>query len=71
MYELNTDKYNTGLVLLRIAPCYGIDSLEMAVKANCKNFVSQSSVQLLITDIWNAKFDINKNSILDTFKVSF
>lgn len=33
-------------------PYYGIDTLEMAVEADCKKFVSQASVQKLLTDIW-------------------
>ena len=63
LYDLNTDKYNNGIVLLRIVPYYGIDSLKMAVEANCKKFVSQPSVQVLLTDIWNAKIDFKTSGV--------
>ena len=68
IFDLNADKYNNGIILLRVVPYYGIDSLEMAVEANCKKFVSQASVQILITDIWNSKID-STDSFKDSFKV--
>jgi hypothetical protein len=69
IFDLNSDKYNNGIILLRIVPFYGINSLEMAVEANCKKFVSQSSVQILITDIWNSRIH-STDSFKDSLKVS-
>ncbi len=52
-FDVNTDDLINGVILLRIIPYYNIDLLEMAVEGDSKKFVSHSSIQNLLTDIWH------------------
>jgi hypothetical protein len=55
IFDSTTDDLINGVILLRKIPFYNLDCLQMAVEANCEKFVALSSVQNLLTDIWNGK----------------
>jgi hypothetical protein len=59
IFDATTDDLINGVILLRKIPFYNLDSLQMAVIADCKTFISLSSVQNLLTDIWNGKIVAN------------
>ena len=55
IFDATTDDLINGVILLRKIPFYNLDCLQMSVIADCKMFVSLSSVQNLLTDIWHGK----------------
>ena len=59
IFDATTDDLINGVILLRKIPFYNLDCLQMAVIADCKTFVSLSSVQNLLTDIWHGKIIAN------------
>lgn len=59
IFDATTDDLINGVILLRKIPFYNLDCLQMAVIADCKKFVSLSSVQNLLTDIWHGKIIAN------------
>ncbi len=54
-FDMNTDDWINGVILLRRCPYFNVNLLQMAVEADCKRFVAQSAVQNLLTYIWNGK----------------
>lgn len=68
IFDSTTDDLINGVILLRKIPFYNLDCLQMAVEADCKKFVSLSSVQNLLTDIWYGKI-ASKSGMKATIKV--
>ena len=68
IFDSTTDDIINGVILLRKIPYYNLDSLQLAVEADCKKFVSLSSVQNLLRDIWYGKI-LSKSGVKATFKV--
>ena len=69
IFDATTDDLINGVILLRKIPFFNLDCLQMAVEADCKKFVSLSSVQNLLTDIWYGKI-ASTSGLKASFKVS-
>lgn len=69
IFDGTTDDLINGVILLRKIPMFNLDCLQMAVEADCQKFVSLSSVQNLLTDIWLGKVT-SKSGSKATIKVS-
>lgn len=68
IFDATTDDLINGVILLRKIPFYKLDCLQMAVEADCKKFVSLSSCQNLLTDIWYGKI-ASKSGMKASIKV--
>jgi hypothetical protein len=68
IFDLSSDDVENGIILEQKIPYYGIDCLQMAVEANCLNFISMSSIQNLLTNIWNGKI-LDRSGIKGNIKV--
>ena len=68
LFDSTTDDLINGVILLRKIPYFNLDCLQMAVEANCQKFVSLTSVQNLLTDIWYGKVS-SKSGIKANIKV--
>jgi hypothetical protein len=56
LFDENNDDLLNSVILLARPPFYkDLDCLEMAIQGKCLNFIAMSSVQTLITNIWNAE----------------
>ena len=70
IFDRSSDDIINGIILQQKVPYYGLDCLQMAVEAKCMKFISLSSVQNLLTDIWNGKIE-NKAGIKGSVKVVY
>lgn len=68
IFDRSSDDLANGIILLQKIPYYNLDCLQMAVEAECMDFLSLPSVQNLLTDIWNGKIE-NKPGFKSKFKV--
>ncbi len=69
IFDSSSDDVQNGIILEQKIPYYNLDCLQMAVEAGCLNFISLSSVQNLLTDIWNGKV-LDRSGFKANFKVS-
>ena len=69
IFDRSSDDLANGIILLQKIPYYNLDCLQMAVEAECMDFLSLPSVQNLLTDIWNGKIE-NKPGFKAKFKVT-
>jgi hypothetical protein len=65
--EASIDLIN-GVILLQKIPYYNMNCLEMASEARSQKFLSVTSVQNLLTEIWFGKIDF-KNGLKSNLKV--
>lgn len=67
LFDENSDDLLNSVILLARPPFYKeLDCLEMAIQGKCLKFVAMSSVQTLITNIWNAEI-----SAMEGFQANF
>jgi hypothetical protein len=72
IFDSSMNEFMTSILLLQKIPYYnGLDCLQMAVEGECLKFVSQNSVQNLLTDLWNGKITGSKSGFFYYFKVRF
>ncbi len=67
--EASVDLIN-GVILLQKIPYYNMNCLEMASKATSQRFISVTSVQNLLSEIWFGKVDF-KDGFESNLKVFF
>jgi len=67
--EASLDLIN-GVILLQKIPYYNMNCLEMASKATSQRFISVTSVQNLLSEIWFGKVDF-KDGFESNLKVFF
>lgn len=68
IFDSTSDDIVNGVILLQKIPYYSLDCLQMAVEAKCLKFIALSSVQNLLTDIWNGRIEI-KSGLKGSIKV--
>ena len=66
--EASLDLIN-GVILLQKIPYYNMNCLEMASEARSQQFLSVTSVQNLLTEIWFGKIDF-KSGFKSNLKVA-
>ena len=67
IFDSDSDDFMNGILLLQNLPYYNeLNCLQMAVEADCKEFIATPAVQNLITHIWNGQVSYKSN-----FKFSF
>jgi hypothetical protein len=69
-FDMNTDDWINGVILLRRCPYFNISLLQMSVEAKSRRFVAQPAVQNLLTYIWNGKVMLNQG-VVPTIQVCF
>ena len=70
--EASLDLIN-GVILLQKIPYYNMNCLEMASEARSQRFISVTSVQNLLSEIWFGKVDFKdgfKSNLKVFFKIS-
>ena len=69
IFDSRMDDIVNGVVLLQKIPYYGLNCLQLAVEAKCLKFISLSTVQNLLTEIWNGRVE-TKSGLKGFIKVN-
>lgn len=70
IFDNLSDDLINGIILLQKIPYYNLDCLQLAVEANCLEFISLSTVQNLLTEIWHGRIEI-KSGFKASLNVKF
>lgn len=68
IFDNTSDDIVNGVVLLQKIPYYELNCLQIAVEAKCLKFISLSTVQNLLTEIWNGRIE-TKSGLKGRIKV--
>ena len=68
IFDSTSDDCINGIILLQKIPYYDLNCLQLAVEAKCLKFISLSTVQNLLTEIWNGRIE-TRGGLNGTLKV--